>query len=270
MKKSLIICLCIAGSALAQHDHVEIGVNPSNTNQLGIFSPSLQWAVYVPRGEAFSDYAQDFPGACFASELTFTTQTEILSPAIDEDPDTNDANPEIELISVSGPIGGSFSFWETESTMPTWTRPTGWTRNETDTPSFSVIFLDDPHAHGRIFSADQPGEYRVTFRATDKNSFFQSSTNHTITFRAVKPPPLSIQAQTNQAVLSFLGRVGFVYDFQFSTNLATGIWSNLAKQDGPSTNNPTATNQLVLPLSHPRAFFRIVEYIGFINTNAVP
>ena len=263
MKKSLLICFCIAGSALAQHDHVEIGVNPGNTNQLGIFSPSLQWAVYVPSREAFSGYATNFPGGCFASELTSTTETEVLNPA-------PKADPEIELVSVIGPNEGSFSFWEAESIEPTWTRPTGWIRTETDKPSFPVILDGYPHAHGRIFSANRPGDYQITFRAKDKNSIFQSSTNHTITFRAVKPPPLSIQAQTNQAVLSFLGRVGFVYDFQFSTNLATGIWSNLAKQDGPSTNNPTAANQLVLPLSHPRAFFRIVEYIGFINTNAVP
>jgi hypothetical protein len=152
--------------------------------------------------------------------------------------------------------------------MPTWTRPTGWTRNDTDTPSFSVIFLDDPHTHGRIFSADRPGEYQITFRAKDKNSIFQSSPNHTITFRATIPPPLSIRLETNQAVISFMGRVGFVYDTQVCTNLVDAHWTTFDTQNGPI--NQVITNQVVTPLSHTRAFFRIVEYIGYINTNSVP
>ena len=260
MKKSLIICLCIAGSASA-HDHVEVGVNPSNTNQLGILSPSLQWAVYVPRGEAFSGYATNFPGGCFASELTPTTETEVLNPA-------PKADPEIELVSVIGPNEGSFSFWETKSIEPTWTRPTGWIRTETDNPSFPVILDGYPHAHGRIFSANRPGDYQITFRAKDKNSIFQSSPNHTITFRATMPPPLSIRLETNQAVVSFMGRVGFVYDTQVCTNLVEAHWTTFDTQNGPT--NQVITNQVITPLSHPRAFFRIVEYIGYINTNFVP
>jgi len=252
MKKPLLLSLFLAVRAYS-HDHVEVGQSPQNPNQLGLDGPKIEYAVYVPRGEAFSGYATNFPGACFASELTFTTETDVLNPAID-------ANPDIELISVAGPIEGSFSFWEAGSVEPTWARPTGWSHRETDTPSFPVILNGNDHIHGRIFSTDRPGDYQVTFRATDKNSRLQRSAEHTITFRAVKPPPLTILVDTHQVVLSFSGRTNFTYDFQLSTNLASGNWTNLATQSGPSTNSPFLTNQLVIPLSHPRAFFRLVEF----------
>ena len=185
--------------------------------------------------------------------IAATCELDVLNPAID-------ANPDIELISVAGPIEGSFSFWEAGSVEPTWARPTGWSHRETDTPSFPVILNGNDHIHGRIFSTDRPGDYQVTFRATDKNSRLQRSAEHTITFRAVKPPPLTILVDTHQVVLSFSGRTNFTYDFQLSTNLASGNWTNLATQSGPSTNSPFLTNQLVIPLSHPRAFFRLVEF----------
>ncbi|NDD81804.1 MAG: hypothetical protein EBZ53_04460 [Verrucomicrobia bacterium] len=252
MKKALLLSLCLMVRAYS-HDHVEVGLSPTDTNHLALDGPKVQYAVYVPHGEAFSGYATNFPGACFASELTFTTETDVLNPAID-------ANPDIELISVAGPIEGSFSFWEAGSVEPTWARPTGWSHRETDTPSFPVILNGNDHIHGRIFSTDRPGDYQVTFRATDKNSRLQRSAEHTITFRAVKPPPLTILVDTHQVVLSFSGRTNFTYDFQLSTNLASGNWTNLATQSGPSTNSPFLTNQLVIPLSHPRAFFRLVEF----------
>ena len=252
MKKALLLSLCLTVRAYS-HDHVEVGLSPTDTNHLALDGPKVQYAVYVPHGEAFSGYATNFPGACFASELTFTTETDVLNPAID-------ANPDIELISVAGPIEGSFSFWEAGSVEPTWARPTGWSHRETDTPSFPVILNGNDHIHGRIFSTDRPGDYQVTFRATDKNSRLQRSAEHTITFRAVKPPPLTILVDTHQVVLSFSGRTNFTYDFQLSTNLASGNWTNLATQSGPSTNSPFLTNQLVIPLSHPRAFFRLVEF----------
>ena len=259
MKKALLLCLALTIPAYSYdqpvggHDHVEVGLSPTDTNRLALYGPQVQYAVYVPRGEAFSGYATNFPGACFASELTFTTETDVLNSALGADPD-------IELIAVTGPIEGSFSFWEEGAVEPTWTRPTGWSHSETDTASFPVVVNGDNHLHGRIFSTDRPGDYQATFRATDKNSRFQASADHTITFRAVKPPPLTILVATHQVVLSFSGRTNFTYDFQLSTNLATGNWTNLATQSGPSTNNPSLTNQLVIPLSHPRAFFRLVEF----------
>jgi hypothetical protein len=48
-----------------------------------------------------------------------------------------------------------------------------------------------------------------------------------------------------------------LYDLQFSTDLASGSWSSLVPEfiDGDG-----GLKEIVLPLSHPRAFFRLIEF----------
>ena len=72
--------------------------------------------------------------------LTFTTEigTAILK-ALDI---TSGYNPQVELISVDGPEGALFSFWERYSIAPKWSRMTGWRQTTTDRPSFSVALND--------------------------------------------------------------------------------------------------------------------------------
>ena len=249
MKKSLIICLCIAGSASA-HDHVEVGLNPTNSSQLGLEGPSIQLALYLPKGEVLSGYTPAFPGGCFASELTFTTETDVLDPAVD-------ADPEVEILSVVGPAGGWFSFWEVGAASPTWSRPAGWNQSSGYRPSFPVNLGGNGHIHGRVFTVDRPGEYQATFRAVDRNTQFQNSLDYTITFRAQIPPPLSIRLSNSQAIISFTSRTNLTYELQTRTNLSSGTWDLVSTNaiDGDGTVKET-----VLPLSHPRAFFRLIEF----------
>lgn len=249
MKKILSLALWIAGAAWA-HDHVEVGVSPNDTTQLALDGPSFQLALYVPAGEVFSSYTPFFPGGYFASELTFTTENSILETALG-------ADPEIELVSVAGPAGGSFSFWDVGSSTATWSRPCGWNQTSTDRTSFPVILNGDNHAHGRAFSVDRPGEYQVTFRAVDRNALFQNSADYTLAFRALAPTPLSIRLSGGQAVISFTSRLGLTYDLQSRTNLGSGAWdlANATPIDGDGN-----LKEIVLPLSHPRAFFRLIEF----------
>ncbi|MFM8792750.1 MAG: hypothetical protein ACKOFX_09835, partial [Solirubrobacterales bacterium] len=142
---------------------------------------------------------------------------------------------------------------------PTWTRPTGWIRTETDNPSFPVILNGYNHAHGRAFSVDQPGEYQVTFRAVDRDTQFQTSLDYTIAFRAQIPPPLSIRLSNSQATISFTSRTNLTYELQTRTNLSSGLWQT----NGIPTNNINgdgALKEVAVPLSHPRAFFRLIEF----------
>jgi len=247
MKKILSLILFITGRVLA-HDHVEVGLNPTNSSQLGLEGPSVQLALYLPKGEVLSGYTPAFPGGCFASELTFTTETAVLDPAVG-------ADPEAEILSVTGPAGGWFSFWEVGAASPTWSRPSGWSQTGTNRSSFGVIFAGDAHAHGRVFSADRPGDYQVTFRARDRNNRFQVSRSHIITFRAQAPPRLSLRLQSNQAVLTFPGRAGLAYDLQMNTNPASTHWTTLVTQDGSGQ-----TNQAAIPMTYSRAFFRLIEF----------
>ena len=250
MKKLLLPVLVLTTWAHA-HDHVEVGQSSQNPSQLGLDGPSYQLALFVPQREPFSDYALNFPGGYFAFELTFTTEVDVLDSAAGSD-------PVIELFSVTGPTGAFFSFWESGSKVPTWSRSSGWSQTETDRPFFPVILGGKTHAHGRIFTADRPGDYQIVFRAQDKNNLFLPSKDFTLAFYAQLPPPLSIQLQNGQALLSFQSREHLVYDLQVCTDLSANRWINVAGHTRIDGNGLKI--ELSVPLNYPRAFFRIVEY----------
>ena len=250
MKKLLLPAIILVSWAHA-HDHIEVGQSPQNPTQLGLNGPGYQLSLFVPQGEPFSGYAPDFPGGYFACELTFTTEVNVLDSA-------DGSDPVIELVSVTGPTGAFFSFWESGSTIPTLSRPSGWTQTESDRPSFPVILSGETHAHGRIFTADRPGDYQIIFRARDKNNLFSLSTNFTMTFHTQLPPPLSIQIKNGQALISFMSREHLVYDLQICTDLAANSWINVEGKTGIDGNG--LKTECPLPLNYPRAFFRIVEY----------
>jgi hypothetical protein len=230
---------------------VEVGQSSQNPSQLGLDGPSYQLALLVPQHEPFSGYAPNFPGGYFADELTFTTEVNALDPA-------DGSDPVIELVSVTGPAWAFFSFWESGSTIPTWSRYSGWNQTESDRPSFPVILGGETHAHGRIFTADRPGVYQIIFRARDKNNLFSPSADFTMTFLAQLPPPLSIQIKNGQALISFISRKYLVYDLQICTDLTENRWINVAGHNRIDGNGLKI--ELSIPLNYPRAFFRIVEY----------
>lgn len=241
-----IFCLILFCTTLSHaHDHVNVGLDPGNPQRLYLLGPrdQEQESLYVPRGEPFSYWMPQFPGGWFASELTFTTGLA--------------ADPWIEIVSVTGPAGGSFSFWDVDASSSTWTRPAGWTQTVTDRPSFSVILNGDNHAHGRAFTMDRPGTYSVTFRAVDADGVLTPSEEKIITFQALPPPRLSIRIENGQVVISFLSRLNLLYDLQISTDLTTGTWDSVVAGfiDGDGTVKETS-----LTLEHPRAFFRLVEF----------
>lgn len=89
------------------------------------------------------------------------------------------AHIQVQLESVEGPRGAHFGFWETpgneiDSTNLTWTVPTGLTGGT------NLIFLSendgsagaDPygHIHGRVYSVDLPGLYKVGFQFIDTST----------------------------------------------------------------------------------------------------
>ena len=248
MKKILLLLFWMAGSLFA-HDHVEVGKATQNATQLAMFGPDVQVAVYVPRGEPFSGYMLSFPGGHHAVELTFTTEANALWPA------TN-ANPRIEIVSVTGPPGGSFSFWEVNATQPAWTRTTGWSSAQGNVPSFLVVVNGDNHVHGRCFTMDRPGIYTVTFRAVASAGGFSPSANKTITFRAQQPPQLSIAKSGLNVSLAFTSRENLTYDLQVCEDVTSGFWTTIGTVDGHGA---------VIPMTDPlagrqKAFYRLVEY----------
>jgi hypothetical protein len=239
---SLFLSLLAAGMAFG-HDHVEVD---EHSGHLRLHGPTNQTALFVPRGEPFSFYLPDFPGGWHASELTFTTELE-------------GDDLWIELVSVQGPAGGNFAFWEVGATTPTWSRAAGWDSAQGGIPSFAVIVNGDGHTHGRCFTMDKPGLYTVVFRAVDAADEFAASTSKTITFVAQQPPKLSIAVAGGNASLSFTSRANLVYNLQVCTDLESGEWDNVNPytfMDGDGGVIPmtdTVAGRL-------RAFYRLVEY----------
>jgi hypothetical protein len=244
-----ILLLGAAMSVVHAHDHVEVGRVSASSNQLAMSGPSQQLALYVPRGEFFSGYLPQFPGGWHAGELTFTTEVNALHEAVG-------ANPRIEIVSVQGPAGGNFAFWEVGATAPTWWRAAGWTGSGA---TFPVILNGDNHAHGRAFTMDKAGTYTVVFRAVDAVGKFGASANKTITFVAQQPPKLSINVVRGNVSLSFTSRANLVYDLQVCTDLGTGTWTNVEPHtfmDGDGGAIPMTD-----PVGgRPQAFYRLVEY----------
>ena len=163
--KNIILIIFLSVSGLHAHDHIDVVEDPDDASRLGLDGPDYQLALYVPTREPFSTYLPQFPGGWHACELTFTTEINALEPA-------ERADPQIEIVSVQGPAGGSFAFWEVGAVAPTWLRAAGWTGTGA---TFSVILNGDSHAHGRAFTMDKPGTYTVTFRAVDMANKFTAS-----------------------------------------------------------------------------------------------
>lgn len=248
MKKILLLFLLCTPWARA-HDHIEVGEDPSDSARLGLDGPGYQLALYVPPGEPFSGYLPNFPGDSHASELTFTTDVNAMNPA-------EGANPRIELVSVQGPVGGMFSFWEVGATAPTWSRPAGWTNSPGDIPSIIVILNGDNHAHGRAFTMDTPGEYTVVLRAVDAAGVFTTSVEKTITFAAQLPPRLSMRIENAGVTLSFTSRLNLDYDLQSCTNLSGGGWFSQATFSGDGMEKSHASSISGTPC----VLYRLIEY----------
>jgi hypothetical protein len=251
LRLAFVSLLALGLLPLRAHDHIEIGLDPNDGGRLGLSGPGVQLALYVPKGEPFSGYLPQFPGGVYADELTFSAEGNTLDFA-------EGSLPRAELVSVTGPAGAHFSFWEAGAIVPTWTRPTGWVAGEADRPSLPAYedATGQGHIHGRAFSVDQPGTYEIVFRAVDAASLRGPSVNKTVVFNALLTPSLSIRLEGAAARLSFASRAGLTYDLQVSTTLADDGWSTIDWTDG--TGSSIEFSDLLN--GRPRVFYRLVEY----------
>lgn len=249
------VCVCILGLlgplVLRAHDHIEAGADPLDETRLALAGPAFQLALHVPPGEPLSNYLPLYPGGYYTTELSFSAEGNVL-----EFP--NGARTRVELVSVTGPAGASFGYWEVGAIAPTFARPTGWLAIEGDRPSFAVYenASGQGHIHGRAFTADQPGDYQIVFRAVDETAAFAPSLPKTVTFRAQSAPQLAIRVESGDARLTFTSRLNLSYDLQVSTTLAPDDWETIDYADGTGA----AVEFTDALAGRPRVFYRLVEY----------
>jgi hypothetical protein len=187
------------------------------------------------------------------------------------------ANLVCEVVSVTGPAGAVFAFWEQGEFWPTYEFPVGGTYT-TNKNRFDVSDINtgagrpDGDAFGSIpgrrFSVTKPGEYQVTFRLYD------ISENNPSSATPIHAPsdPLTIKFQTGTdigiaslafdtnkvATLTF--RQGGITNLfvEASTNVAPANWATVA---GPFASSPVGagvtTQRFTNDPAIPSLFYRL-------------
>ena len=153
------------------HGHLHVGAESQTAGSKLIFTDGAIFATtsgYV-KTLVFTDtgaYAGYYHGNITVTGLATTPER--------GGPEPQAASPGTviyaQLTKVEGPAGGEFSFWETGATSPTITVRPG----ETGAQMWRVTEADgspglDPygHIHGRRFTLNKPGVYKITLRAHD-------------------------------------------------------------------------------------------------------
>ena len=249
----------LAESAVAQdHGHLNIGAMGTNQNdQLifdngDIFETGYGYVKTLTYTNAFR-YAGYFQGNITLTGLAATPAH--LGPV----PNAAALGSQLfaQLVSVDGPLGGEFAFWESGATTPTIrlacgaTGTNAWRVSENDGSPGS-----DPygHFHGRRFTATKPGIYTVGFRALDHSSngagsgpihspsgvlkvFFQAGVNLA-----------SVTRTGNVATVTFGGMVNWDFILQCSANLNGTNWFDIGSTPGADAlqtiSDPEATNAM--------------------------
>lgn len=169
----------------------------------------------------------------------------------------------MEIVSVAGPPGASFSFWDAD-TVSAGSTPTMAFAANAPTGGYKFVISEgfdeadqDPqgHIHNRGWTANRPGDYFVGFRLHDLSTsgpgggpWHAPSQVYTFHFQAGPSFQPVVQKGPGGAVLTWasqmgisneLGQTGIVFTVQRSTTLAPNGWENLGTVTG--TTNATAT-----------------------------
>lgn len=187
MKNQVLLSLAIAIPAVA-HQHFAAGIIDANSNGLPDSGEVLRFADGDPEVPVFrllarpvgqrcgGHYMLDesprtlFPADAFSLIVQSDGQYEIAG---DYHPATG-SWIWAEIVSVSGPTGSRFGFWETGANTPTISLPAN--QAVADTAFVLSEGMDDPgedpsgHIHGRAWTADMPGDYVVGIRLVDRGT----------------------------------------------------------------------------------------------------
>ncbi|HTG45081.1 MAG TPA: hypothetical protein VK633_11175 [Verrucomicrobiae bacterium] len=146
-----------------------------------------------------------------------------------------------EIVSVSGPAGGEFAFWDsTSTTAPTVSLPVG-TTNSSFRFDLSQSSLGggepggDPfgHIHGRRFTASKPGLYTVGFRAYDTSTnglngqpLHTPSALQSINFQA-GVNLTALQLEPSHVMITLGAMSGYSWQLQANDSMSAPDWKNV-------------------------------------------
>jgi hypothetical protein len=232
---SLFGLAILTSVAVAQdHGHLNVGAVGTNQNDQLIFDNASAFSTTNDYVKTLLYATSGTYAGYYQGNITFTAlaaTADHLGPV----PNAPALGSRIfaELVSVSGPAGGAFAFWDTGATSPAISLATG----TSGTNTFRLSENDgspgsDPygHIHGRRFTATKPGFYTVAFRAWDFSTnglaggpihtpsevlkvYFQAGDN----IQSAKP-------STNQFLVRFGARLGFSWQVEATPSLTMPDW----------------------------------------------
>ncbi len=228
------IALSSQNSLAQSHGHLDIGAtgtkqnDPLNFNNGGIFSTNVGYIKTLTFTNS-GVYAGYYQGNITLTGLAATLAHSGPIPGASAPGSMIYA----QIVSVEGPAGGAFGFWEAGATTPTISLSCG----ATGTNTYKVSENDgspgsDPygHYHGRRFTATIPGIYLVGFRALDLSTngaggepihtpsevlkfYFQAGINIA-----------SINKNEKVATIKFGSMAGQFFNLEYSTSLTNSSW----------------------------------------------
>lgn len=171
---SFSLLLIASQTVRAQHGHLNAGALGTNQND----------PLYFANGADFLSSSGYVKTLTYTNAGTYAgyfqgniTLTALPTTAANAGPDPAAPAPgsfiQAQVVSVEGPAGGAFAFWETGATQPSFSVSSG----STATNLFLLSESDgspgsDPfgHFHGRRFTATAPGIYLIGFKLFDTST----------------------------------------------------------------------------------------------------
>jgi hypothetical protein len=188
MKIRLLILSFAVAAPLSAHDHFAVGITDANANGMPDSGESLRFADGDPEGKVFHLLARPVGqrgGGCYlldemprtlfpADAFSITVQSDGQYDIKGTHHPATGSWIWAEIVSVSGPAGSRFGFWEPGVMTPTYLLDA----NEAVTDAAFVLSegIDDSgedpagHIHGRAWTADTAGDYVVGIRLTDRST----------------------------------------------------------------------------------------------------
>jgi hypothetical protein len=234
---SSVVCSLLCAAVSAQdHGHLNVGASGEKLtwdNGSMFAPPYVKTLLFTNSGQ----FANIYSGNITLTALHSTNPFGEIDPAAPK----LGAYIVAEIVSVQGPIGGAFAFWETNSTTsPAVSIPTG-TTNSTFRFDLSQRALGAGvpggdafgHIHGRRFSVSTPGLYSVGFRASDISTngpnggpihspsdvlhfYFQGGVSIT-----------HLEPDVDHSHITFGAMAGYSWQVQTTTDLNNPNWLNV-------------------------------------------
>lgn len=282
--KSIIPFLSIKSVALAlstsiipsiAHDHFAVGIADSNNNGEANAGEQLQltgtnWSNRTfhllprPVGQRCGGYYNLsesvrtlYPLDTFSITALSDGQYDLASP----DHAHTGAWIWAEIVSVTGPAGANFGYWDEGATVVGYSLATN---QPTGNPRFVISegndnIDDDPsgHIHGRAWTADKPGDYLVGIRFVDLSTTGPSGAWHTPSqtyiFKFQAGPsfqPTLGQNTSGSPTLTWPCQMGIwknhqsgvVFTIQRSTTLSGNDWQSLGTVTGTTADTLNFTD----------------------------